>query len=507
MPSPEYLKNSTREIEDLSCAYSEEMIAVIAQELVGLKDGMSEKEFQEFLLKSSDTINEEVLKKLAIYTGVSAEVIKKAVQDAGKEVIRENSEISEAAGKGKVALSKEMESALGSIERAAIRETVTLAGTTAISSQDSFAIAATQARNDILAGNRSYSQAIVSAVRQAAARGTVVYYPSGHRDKIEVAMRRTVLSAVNAESGGLILLSCREVGCGYVETTAHAGARPTHAVWQGRVFKLEGTAPGYENFYEATGYGTGAGLCGWNCRHSFHMFFPGVSLPAYSKAMLQDYDVPKYVWEGEEYTDYECSQIQRGYERKIRESRRVLIGYESARKGVTEENLREELTRSFQEESARLKRIEKELKEFCKQTGRYVESSRLFTVSRQSGSVEHFNRSISQKAVHANKAVTNPLKNGIIKTDKQFGKKIGKHAADFGLDPSKEADRKKMNQIIDDIVNHADEIRVGQWRGQTGECKFYIKGSDVVVANGDIFVTILKGGLENSGRVKNARKL
>ncbi len=54
----------------------------------------------------------------------------------------------------------------------------------------------------------------------------------------------------------------KDQNCDYVETTAHAGERPEHAVWQGKVFCLSGTDPKYENFYEATGYGTGPGLCG-----------------------------------------------------------------------------------------------------------------------------------------------------------------------------------------------------------------------------------------------------
>lgn len=95
--------------------------------------------------------------------------------------------------------------------------------------------------------------------------------------------------------------------------------------------------------------------------------------------------------------------------------------------------------------------------------------------------------------------------NVIIKTDKQIGKKIGKHTKEYGLDPSKVADREKLIQIIDDILTNVDEIRVGNWRSQEGESQFYIKGEDVVVVNDDKFVTILKGGIENA-RIKNARK-
>lgn len=88
---------------------------------------------------------------------------------------------------------------------------------------------------------------------------------------------------------------------------------------------------------------------------------------------------------------------------------------------------------------------------------------------------------------------------------KQIGKKIGKHAEDYGLDPSKVTDRVKMNEIINDIVSHSSEVRTGNWRGQEEDVLFYIKGDDVVVTKQDNeFVTILKGGVNNA-RVKNAR--
>lgn len=90
--------------------------------------------------------------------------------------------------------------------------------------------------------------------------------------------------------------------------------------------------------------------------------------------------------------------------------------------------------------------------------------------------------------------------------EKQYGKKIGKHAVDFGLDASNEEDRAKMMNIISDIQKNCDEIRIGTWRGQDKEVLFYIKGNDVVITKQDgEFVTVLKDGVLNSAGVKNAR--
>ena len=97
---------------------------------------------------------------------------------------------------------------------------------------------------------------------------------------------------------------------------------------------------------------------------------------------------------------------------------------------------------------------------------------------------------------------------------RQFGHKVGKHAVDFGLDPSNAEDRSIMADIICDIVDNHDEIRHGNWRGQgvrtevgrkDGEVDFYVKGNDVVIMKKGIFITIIKNGINNP-RVKYARK-
>ena len=79
-----------------------------------------------------------------------------------------------------------------------------------------------------------------------------------------------------------------ELDIDLVEVTAHAGARPSHQEWQGQIYCRKGSHPKYKNFEEATGYGTGDGLCGWNCNHSFFPYVEGAPR-TYSKAQLKDY--------------------------------------------------------------------------------------------------------------------------------------------------------------------------------------------------------------------------
>lgn len=191
----------------------------------------------------------------------------------------------------------------------------------------------------------------------------------------------------------------------YYETTAHAGARPSHAEWQGRVFKIHGSSPDYPNFVDSTGYGSGSGLCGWNCRHSFYPFWPGISSQAYSKERLAEYDRAKYSYNGDMLTDYECSQIQRAYEREIREIKRILSSYNAAMQASQSEAQIQCIQEDFTSESVKLKKKERELKSFCNDTNRSYDSARTQVVAYKDseGRIVNFGRSTAQKAVWANK--------------------------------------------------------------------------------------------------------
>lgn len=107
----------------------------------------------------------------------------------------------------------------------------------------------------------------------------------------------------------------------------------------------------------------------------------------------------------------------------------------------------------------------------------------------------------------AGQLLTTRGESDIIITDKQRGKKFGKHCSDWGLDPSAASDREKLEDIIHDIVLSRDEIRIGKFNGQANNVLFYIKGEDVVITNqNNEFVTVMKGGITD-GWVKDARRL
>lgn len=226
----------------------------------------------------------------------------------------------------------------------------------------------------IQSGAISYNQAIASAVRQLADSGIkTVDYESGHVDSVDVAVRRAIMSGVNALNQRYREQSMDYLGTDLVETTAHLGARNTdgpngwenHAKWQGKVYrwrKYPKTSKGdYPDFEDTCGMGSVTGIGGANCRHSFHSFIEGVNERTYTDAELEAMkpeNRPKIKFEGKEYDEYQATQKQRQIERTIRKLKRRKASFEAA--GLTED---------AQAANIRLRRLNQEYKAFSKAAG------------------------------------------------------------------------------------------------------------------------------------------
>jgi hypothetical protein len=210
--------------------------------------------------------------------------------------------------------------------------------TTAITAQQDFIHAADIAHQQIATGTMSYDQAIRQAIKNVAAKGlTTVDFASGKQDQLDVSMRRAVLTGVGQTTNQLQLTRADELGSDLVAVSAHAGARnkgvgpANHAAWQGKVYSRSGAHPKYPPFVESTGYGTGEGLGGWNCRHSFYPFFEGVSEKIYESAEVRALNKKKVQYHGQELSQYDASQVQREIERKIRFWKRQAAALGAAR--------------------------------------------------------------------------------------------------------------------------------------------------------------------------------
>lgn len=264
-----------------------------------------------------------------------------------------------------------------------------LTKTTAVTSQTVFINTCTTAEMKVSSGAFDYNTAIRDAIKQIADQGAWVKYPSGHRDRLDVAVRRNVVTGVSQTTGEICLEYARDMDCDLMEITAHAGARPSHCEWQGQIVSLS-SRHGYLAL-DDIGYGSGDGFKGWNCRHDWFPYFEGSTRMYTEKDLkaLDDKDI-KYP-DGSMHTYYEAEQQQRAYERTIRATKRYLSACDEAIKFSTDELLSERLNFDFKQNSVKLKSQEAKLKNFCKETGLLPDNARIWS--------NGFNRSVSQKSV------------------------------------------------------------------------------------------------------------
>lgn len=152
-----------------------------------------------------------------------------------------------------------------------------------------------------------YTQTVRQAVNKIAETTTKVTYLTAAGETIKQGLFSAVSSMVQTGTHQAVLRiqesRMQEIGADYVEVTAHSGARPTHQVWQGKVFQYP------DELIAATGYGSGEGLGGYNCRHSFYPYFPGIMEPLESRAIPNEVENDRL---------YELEQRQRLCERNIR---------------------------------------------------------------------------------------------------------------------------------------------------------------------------------------------
>ncbi len=280
----------------------------------------------------SGKVYETALDELAGLTGQSDAALRQMFENAGIKALRFDDAIYQAAGLNPLPLN--LSPAMSQVLAAGLQKTQgimrNLTMTTALNGQEAFMKAADLAYMQITGGAFDYQTAIKNAIKGAAHEGLRVAYPSGHSDHLDVALRRTTLTGVSQTVGQLQERRADEMGADLVQTSAHIGARPTHQRWQGQIFSRSGTHEKYPDFVSSTGYGTGPGLMGWNCRHSWFPFFEGISAEHYQQAELRDYADKTVTYNGDEMSVYDATQKQRAIERQIRQAKREAGALEAA---------------------------------------------------------------------------------------------------------------------------------------------------------------------------------
>lgn len=408
MLPPSYLDRMPDTFVQLWQQVEEQILQDVARRIGKMDAVTPTANWQLWRYQQTEALRNDVVKLLAKYTGKSEAAIRRLLLQAATEAMEREDAIYYHYDMEPTPF--EESAALNNLLDAGARQTCgtwqNLTATTANTVTGAFERTLDAAWLKVSTGAFDYKTAVKQAVDSLADDMPMVTYPSGHTDSIEVAARRAVLTGVNQTTGKLQVARMDEMGCEFVETTAHGGARPSHAEWQGRRFHRGGAVDykgkHYPDFEAATGYGTGAGLCGWNCRHTFFAVFPELGdPPQWTQEQLRELNARDIEWNGKKYTAYEISQVQRARERNVRRWKKRYLAEDAAGLDTTDA-------------AVRLKAARQSLAEFAQATGGRVDSART--------SVPKFGRSEASRAsAKARKTYTNQAASAILDASNKIG--------------------------------------------------------------------------------------
>lgn len=359
MLTPEQLLHLPDNLVRLYAQLEEDILADMAARISARDLFIPATDWQFQKLAEMGNTYEMILAKLSGATEKTEQELRDMMTVAASESLKYDDAVHKAAGKDLPPLNQS--AALLATLNAGMEKTKgyfqNLCRTTANQGSKQFADALDRAYMQVTSGAFTKEQAIKTAVKDLAGQGiAAAEYKNGRKMGLEAAVRMNVVTGVNQTCAELQLQRCDEAGCDLVEVSAHAGARPSHAVWQGKLYSRSGTHPKYPDFLLSTGYGTVTGLCGANCRHNFYPFYEGISKRAYTHRELGQMNARTIRYNGQRLTEYEASQIQRKIERNLRRWKREQAAMKAA-------------GQSTAEAAAKLKYWRGEMNSFIRQTG------------------------------------------------------------------------------------------------------------------------------------------
>lgn len=370
MLEPHYLQQIVDGAEQIASELHEYIIRQIIDRMMA-RIGRGES----YLLTSSDRwriealqdagyLLEDITAELAKYTKRQEKEIKAAMEEAGVKALEYDDKIYQAAGLSPVPLTQSP-ALIRLMERnynATLGEWRNYTRSTAQAAQKLFLNECDLAYNKVMSGAIAYNQAVREAIEAAVSGGVYVDYPTGHRDTIETATARAVRTGIAQAAGDISIKRMKEMDWDIILVSAHIGARTgdgwqnpgNHLYWQGSFYSRTGRDKRFPNFYEVTGYGTGEGLCGWNCRHSFGSG-DGVNNPYKDIQTADNVRMEK------------LEQRQRALERRVRKTKREVMGLQEAVEKCQDDAARFELQQILDRKSYLLSKQNKAYSEFCKE--------------------------------------------------------------------------------------------------------------------------------------------
>lgn len=186
----------------------------------------------------------------------------------------------------------------------------------------------------IAQGRESYQMAMKKSMKEMTRNGLrIVDYSSGYSRRADSSVRMNVMDGIRRLNREVQESFGKEFGANGIEVSHHLYAAPDHIdTIDGRQFSTNGekTINGikYQN-YDTVNNSLDRHVGELNCYHFPFQIVLGVSEPMYSKEQLEadkQANMHGFEYEGNHYTMYEGTQLQRQIETKIRQYKDRQIG-------------------------------------------------------------------------------------------------------------------------------------------------------------------------------------
>ncbi|GGE47715.1 hypothetical protein GCM10011391_28100 [Pullulanibacillus camelliae] len=262
---------------------------------------------------------------IAKHSKLAVNEVTKMLRQAGYKTLEEfEGDLEEAVQQGKliqppsISESVALNSVLSSYQRQA-KDTFNLINSTLLNQgKEVYRDILSQTVGKVLTGNMTGQQALREVSQKWAEKGVpALIDKAGKRWSTEAYVNMVTRSMSNNVANDMQDTRFDEYDVDLVEVSSHAGSRPSHIPFQGRIYSRSGNSDKYPPLSD-TGYGTIEGIGGINCMHVLYPYIPGVS-----KKRYQPYDAK------ESKRVYAESQKQRYLERRIRAAKREKMMLES----------------------------------------------------------------------------------------------------------------------------------------------------------------------------------
>lgn len=356
MLSPEYLDSiEFNDVVELYNKLNIDITADIIKRVSQMQDITETTLNQLRILKQTNgkEVFNSALEKTSMLTAETKKRLKKLFKDMAKEDIQGYKELFEYRNKP-FKLSETQYMILNQGLKQTNKTLKNFTNTIAFQSKQMYVEAIDEAYMNVLSGAFDYQSAINNTCKNLADKGITLKDKLGRNVQLEVAVRRNIMYGIQSTANNINKDLDDYLGCDGYEVTAHTGARPSHAEAQGKQYAI--------NKKDADKYGIGL----WsdvsdlweeyNCRHTYSGIILGISEPKYTAKELKEMQDAKINFNGKEMSYYEGTQRQRQLENAIRKQKRAVQTLEKA-------NMDSTISKS------KLAKLQKQYKDFCKETG------------------------------------------------------------------------------------------------------------------------------------------